>query len=84
MGRGVCGQKLKKLNFDLLTPRVRGEGACEQNICYLVATFCDSNKFDMQHDHILNRERSGSVLECMTRDRAAVVQASPESLCCGP
>ena len=28
---------------------------CGQNICYLVATFCDSNKFDMQHDHVLKK-----------------------------
>ena len=29
-------------------------------------------------------ERSGSVVECLTRDRRAVVRASPESLRCGP
>ena len=28
------------------------------------------------------RERSGSVVECLTRDRRAAVQASPASLCC--
>ena len=42
---------LKKLNFDHLTPRVRV--VCGQNICYHVATFGDSNKFDMQHDYVL-------------------------------
>ena len=30
------------------------------------------------------RERSGSVVECLTRDRRAGVRASPASLCCGP
>ena len=43
---------LKKLNFDLLTPRVSG-GVLGQNICYHVARFRDSNKFDMQHYHVL-------------------------------
>ena len=28
-------------------------GVCEQNISYYVAAFCDSVKFDMQHDHVL-------------------------------
>ena len=46
---------LKKLDFDLLTPRVRGWGVCEQIICYHVATFRDSNLFDMQHDHVLKK-----------------------------
>ena len=46
---------LKKLNFDLLTPRVRGGGVCSQNISYHIATFCDSNKFDMQDDHVLKK-----------------------------
>ena len=46
---------LKKLNFDLLAPRVRGGGVCGQNICYHVATFRDSNKFDMQHDYVLKK-----------------------------
>ena len=44
---------LKKLNFDLLTPRVRG--VCGQNICFHVATFRDSNTFDMQHGHVLKK-----------------------------
>ena len=48
---------LKKLNFDLLTPRVSlcvgGEGSARQIICYHVATFRDSNKFDIQHEHVL-------------------------------
>ena len=30
------------------------------------------------------RERSGSVVECLTRDREAAVPASPGSLLCGP
>ena len=29
-------------------------------------------------------ERSGSVVECLTRDRRAAVQVSPASLRCGP
>ena len=45
---------LNKLNFDLLTPRVRG-GVCGQNICYHVATFRGSKIFDMQHDHDLKK-----------------------------
>ena len=57
------GIVLKKLNLYLLTPRVRegrrggggGGGLCEQNICYHVATFRDSHKFDMQHDHVLKK-----------------------------
>ena len=32
-----------------------GLGICGQNICYLAAIFCDSNKFDMQHDHDLKK-----------------------------
>ena len=32
----------------------------------------------------LVREHSGSVVECLTRDQRAAVQASPVSLCCGP
>ena len=44
----------KKLNFDLLTSRVRGT-VCGQTICSHVATFRESNKFDMQHDHILKK-----------------------------
>ena len=47
---------LKTLNIDLLTHRVRG--VCRQKNCYNIATFRDSNKsdkFDMQHDHVLNR-----------------------------
>ena len=47
---------LKKLNFDLLTPRV--SWVCGQNICFHVATFRHSNKFDMQHDHVLKRLNS--------------------------
>ena len=46
---------LKKLNFELFTPRVRERGVCRQNICYHVATFCDSILFDMQHDHVLKK-----------------------------
>ena len=30
-------------------------GVCEQNICFHFATFCASNKFDMQHDHVLKK-----------------------------
>ena len=46
---------LKKFNFDLLTPRVRGEGGgvCGRNIFYHVAIFPDSN--DKQHDHVLKK-----------------------------
>ena len=44
---------LKKLNFDLLIPRVRG--GMGANICYHVATFREFNKFDMQHDHVLKK-----------------------------
>ena len=34
---------LKKLNFDLSTTRAKGGGGvCGQNICYHVATLCDS------------------------------------------
>ena len=49
---------LKKLNFDLLTPspgRGEGEWGRWQNICYHVAAFHDSHKFDMQHDHVLKK-----------------------------
>ena len=42
---------LKKLTFYLLTPSP-GSGL-QANICYHVATFLDSNKFDMQHDIVL-------------------------------
>ena len=43
---------LTKLNFDLLTSRVRG-GGLRENVCIHVAAFRYSNKFDMQHDHVL-------------------------------
>ena len=43
---------LKKFNFDLLTPSVRG-GVCKRNIFYHVALFPDSN--DKQHDHVLKK-----------------------------
>ena len=51
---------LKKLEFLPFDPRVMGGGGgggggFGQNICYLVATFCDFNKFDMQHDHVLKK-----------------------------
>ena len=55
---------LKKFSVDLLTPRLRGgwgEGVCGQNICYPVATFRDSNKFDMQHDHVLKNLNFDSI-----------------------
>ena len=47
------------MNVDLLTtfPGVvekRG-WVLRANICYQVATFRDSNKFDMQHDHVLEK-----------------------------
>ena len=32
----------------------------------------------------LYRERSGSVVDCLTRDRGPRAQASPASLHCGP
>ena len=32
-----------------------GGRGCGQNICYLVAILCDSNKYDMQHDHVLKK-----------------------------
>ena len=35
-------------------------------------------------NYILNRERSGSVVECLTRDRGAAGRASPALLHCGP
>ena len=35
-------------------------------------------------DSRLTRERSGSVVECLTRDREPRVRASPASLRCGP
>ena len=44
---------LKKLIFDL-SPLGSG-GVCRQNICFNVATFRGSNKFDMQHHHILEK-----------------------------
>ena len=45
---------LKKLNFDLLTRGVGGEGGvCRQNICYHIVTCRDSTEFDMQHGHVL-------------------------------
>ena len=43
---------LKKLNFDLST---LGYGGLWAYICYLVATFCDSNKFDTQLNHVLKK-----------------------------
>ena len=46
---------LKKLIFDLLTPRVRGGGVCGQNICYHVPTFRDHIKFYIRHDHGLKK-----------------------------
>ena len=49
---------LKKFNFDLLTPSSwgrGGRGVCGQNICYHVAAFRHSLKFDMQHDHALKK-----------------------------
>ena len=48
------GIVLNQLEFDLL-PQGLGAGDCGQNICYHVATFCDSNKFDMQHDYVLKK-----------------------------
>ena len=42
---------LKKLNF--FTPRVRGPAG--KTICYLVAKFYDSNKFDLQLDSVLKK-----------------------------
>ena len=56
----ICNMNhaMKKLNFDLLTPRVKGGGGvCRQNICSHVATFRDSNKliWYMQHDHVLKK-----------------------------
>ena len=36
-------------------PQGRGGGVCRQTICYHFATFRDSNKFDMQHDHVLKK-----------------------------
>ena len=38
----------------------------------------------MEFRPIICRERSGSVVECLTRDRRAEVRASPASLRCGP
>ena len=32
-----------------------GGGIWGQNICYHVATFHDTNKFDMQHDNVLKK-----------------------------
>ena len=45
---------LKMLIFYSLTPRVRG-GVCGENICYHVASFRDSNKIGLHHDHALNK-----------------------------
>ena len=42
---------LKKWKFDLLN-LMSGVGVCGQNSCYHVATFCDSNIFEIQHDHV--------------------------------
>ena len=42
---------LKKLNFELLTPRVRGVWVQK----YLLPCCYISNKFDMQHDHVLKK-----------------------------
>ena len=44
---------LTELNFNLMTLRV--SGVCRQNICYHVASFRDSNRFDMHHDHVLKK-----------------------------
>ena len=43
-----------------------------------------SNKlyFILKIFYVYNRERSGSVVECWTRDRGAMGRASPASLCC--
>ena len=41
-----------KLNLD---PRVGGRVVCGQKVCYHVSTFRDSNKFDLQHDHVLKK-----------------------------
>ena len=43
---------LKKLFFTNLTPRVRG-GLWGKNICYHVASFCDSKKCGLHHDNVL-------------------------------
>ena len=42
---------LKKLHFDLLTPRVRG--GVPAKYLLLCCCICDSLLFDMQHDHVL-------------------------------
>ena len=46
---------LKKLDFDLLTPKVRGGRVYRQNICYHIAAFRDSLLFDIQYDHVLEK-----------------------------
>ena len=43
-----------------------------------------SRKVDNMHVYPLNWERSGSVVECLIRDRRAAVRASPASLRCCP
>ena len=48
---------LKKLIFDILTPRVRGGGLRAKYLlpCCWHAAFCDSFYFDLQHDHVLKK-----------------------------
>ena len=52
----ICNMPLSWKSWILIFwPLGAGGGACEQNICYLGATFCDSNKLDRQHDHVLKK-----------------------------
>ena len=44
-----------QLNSDLLSPTVKGAGVRWYNTCNRVATFRDSNKFDLQHDLVLKK-----------------------------
>ena len=43
----------KKLNFDILTPRV-GRGTTGKRFATMLMHFLYSIKFYMQHDHVLN------------------------------
>ena len=53
-----------------------GLGICGQNIYYLAAIFCDSNKFDMQHDHDLKK-----VIVDLSTQRSSSSGISGQNIC---